>query len=228
MKTVFLLRHAEPEQLQDIPGDLWPLSERGRQQAQAFLARAELGDVSQVYASPLTRALETAQHAGVLVQVDERLRERIPGEASSEMGDCWLRQYMEPGFKCPGGESFDEVGMRMSASVEDILTAMMEGEQSLVVTHAAAICAYLMRFGTVQVIDRTQKLRKISLVGKSVYTGNIPPLCCFRLEFLRAICWISLQFHKNRTAAWELLCRGRFTPPRHEPREIQVIQAVMA
>ena len=26
----------------------------------------------------------------------------------------------------------------------------------------------------------------------------------------------------------ELLCRGRFTPPRHEPREIQVIQAVMA
>lgn len=25
-----------------------------------------------------------------------------------------------------------------------------------------------------------------------------------------------------------LLCRGRFTPPRHESREIQVIQAVMA
>ena len=33
---------------------------------------------------------------------------------------------------------------------------------------------------------------------------------------------------KKRTLVNALLCRGRFTPPRHESREIQLIQAVMA
>ena len=65
------------------------------------------------------------------------------------------------------GESFREVNARMSACIRDILSHLPDGETALIVSHAAAICAYLQGFCTVEVTDAEQKLRKISFQGDS-------------------------------------------------------------
>lgn len=154
MKTIYLFRHAEPLRLADIHQEEWPLSPKGHDMAEALKT---LNGAARVYASPLLRAVQTAQHAGLPLTVDPRLQERKTGNATPDMGDCWLRQYEDGTFKCPDGESFDEVGQRMQACLEEILAALGDGQAAIVVSHAAAICAYLKRFCTIRVTDRPSK-----------------------------------------------------------------------
>ena len=179
MKVIYLFRHGEPERLEGVPDSEWPLSQQGRLHA-LELRRIP---VTRVFSSPYRRASETAQLMGQPFTLDARLRERTPGSASAEMGDCWLRQYEDPDFKCPGGESLAEVGQRMADCLADILCALKEWESALVVSHAAAICAWLMRFCCVRVTDRAAKVRSVTWQGKQVYVGGLPPLSGFRLSF---------------------------------------------
>ena len=179
MKRIYLVRHAEPMRCQSETDSLWPLTSRGCQQAENLRSM----NVSRVYSSPYRRAVETAQHAGLLVTEDVRLRERTPGVAAPDMGDCWLRQYEELDFKCPGGESFEEVGLRMSECIGDVLAGLEKGASALVVSHAAAICAFLMRHCSVRVTDRPTKTREITWCGNVIYAGNLLYLTGFCLTY---------------------------------------------
>lgn len=183
MKTIYLFRHAEPLRFTNMPDSQWPLSEHGHSDAAARFDRSYLKMAVRVYSSPFLRALETARHAELPVTADSRLQERHAGTATSEMGDCWLRQYEDTAFKCLDGESFDEVRQRMSACIEDILTGLKDGESAVVVSHAAAICAYLMLHCDIKVTNRITKTREITWRGQIVYTGNMPPLTGFSLAF---------------------------------------------
>lgn len=184
MKTIYLLRHGEPMRLPGVPDSQWPLTERGHAQAQAFFRQVEYALVA---ASPCRRALETARHAGVPVVLDARLQERVPGDAAPDMGDCWLRQYEEPQFKCPGGESFQEVGERMAAAIADVQARLTDGQCAVVISHAAAISAYFLRHGRIEVLDRPQKLRRFLWRGEVVCTGCFPPMTGFRLCFEQGV-----------------------------------------
>ena len=180
MKTLYLLRHGEPMRLPGVPDYQWPLTERGHAQAKALFRQVEYALVA---ASPSRRALETARHAGLPVIVDDRLQERIPGDATPNMGDCWLRQYEEAQFKCPGGESFQEVGERMAAAITDVLARLPEGQSAVIISHAAAISAYFLCHGQIKVLDRPQKLRRFLWRGEAVCTSSFPPMTGFRLCF---------------------------------------------
>ena len=180
MKTIYLFRHAEPLRLADIHQEEWPLSPKGHDMAEALKT---LNGAARMYASPLLRAVQTAQHTGLPLTVDPRLQERKTGNATPDMGDCWLRQYEDGTFKCPDGESFDEVGQRMQACLEEILAALGDGQAAIVVSHAAAICAYLKRFCTIRVTDRPSKTRAILWQERTVYAGNLPPMAGFALRF---------------------------------------------
>lgn len=183
MKTLYLMRHAEPLRLFDIPQKEWPLSEKGHELAMRFFSRQDLAVVKQVFSSPLLRAVQTAKISGLPLTIDRRLEERHAGKAAPEFGDCWLRQYEDGAFKCPDGESFDEVGQRMEACFVDILAALKVGEAAVVVSHAAAICAFLKQYCVIRVTERASKTRETLWCGKQVYIGNLPPLMCFRMEF---------------------------------------------
>lgn len=179
MKRIFIVRHAQPLRHEGEPDCLWPLTAQGHLQAE-YLRKME---AERVYASPCRRALETAQHAGLPVQTDARLQERIPGEDAPDLGDCWLRQYQEPDFKCPGGESFAEVGQRMSACIDDVLAAMEDKSAVLVISHAAAICAFLMRHCSIRVTDRASKTREIIWQNGVIYAGMLSYLSGFCLSY---------------------------------------------
>lgn len=183
MKRIFLVRHAEPMRMEGVTNEAWPLSTGGRERAERVLAAPMFSSVQQVHASPYRRALETAQCVGLPVHTDERLHERLTGNATLDMGDCWLRQYEEPDFKCPGGESFVEVGRRMAACIGDVLAGLDDGTSALIVSHAAAICAFLKRHCSIVVTDRASKTRKITWQNREIYTGNLTYLTCFCLTY---------------------------------------------
>lgn len=128
------------------------------------------------------------------------MRERELGNKVTLNADFWGRQYEDHAFKNEGGESLDEVRDRMSACINEILLGLRDGEKVVVVSHAAAICAYLLNFCTIRVLDAEHKLREITHNGKTVLAGSIDTPSCFTLYFDGdRLCDISL---KRRS--WEM------------------------
>ena len=70
----------------------------------------------------------------------------------------------------------------MSACIREILSGLPDGETALVVSHAAAICAYLQSFCTVEVTHAEQKLRRIRFHGKLLLDGKLGPMTGFILR----------------------------------------------
>jgi broad specificity phosphatase PhoE len=123
-----------------------PLSELGRRQSEA-LARA-LADLSveAIYASPLRRAMQTAEVIAealrLPVQTDPRLQEidvgvfqdRLPAELAQLYPEELARWSSgDPDFVIPGGESRRQVGRRGREAFESIREA--GPGQAVVVSH---------------------------------------------------------------------------------------------
>jgi broad specificity phosphatase PhoE/ribonuclease HI len=147
-----LLRHGETpftvQQRYSGRGDV-PLSELGREQAARAAARAlEVApSIAAVISSPLKRCLETAAaFTGIPVETDDDLiecdfgdwegltfaevRERFPAEL-----DRWLASTA---VAPPGGESFQQVAMRVRRAVRR-LQERHAGQQIAVVSHVTPI-----------------------------------------------------------------------------------------
>ena len=60
----------------------------------------------------------------------------------------------------------------MADCIHELLDSLPEGQNALVVSHAAAICSYLQRFCTVEVTDAAQKLRRITFQGEVLLDGH--------------------------------------------------------
>ena len=170
MTTLLLLRHSIPERGGSSPDP--GLSAEGLQRAAAVFQNDAFRTVSLVWSSPSLRALQTAQLLGLPVRQDTRLAERRTGNTTGQDASFWKRQYEDPDFKNPDGESFREVSARMADCIHELLDSLPEGQNALVVSHAAAICSYLQRFCTVEVTDAAQKLRRITFQGEVLLDGH--------------------------------------------------------
>jgi broad specificity phosphatase PhoE len=140
MLTLILTRHG-----QAAPGDLMlggqldmPLTPDGRKEAEALGRRLAGVRVDRIVASPMARAMETAQAiaTGRPVEVDERLRELDYGRwegltaAEIEVRDPELRARWEhdpAATHSPGGESGDDVAARALNFLVDLLATELPG-----------------------------------------------------------------------------------------------------
>lgn len=123
-QTVYLVRHCRAAG----GGPDTPLSEEGERQAQAlaewFTDRGVR--VRQIVSSPLTRAVQSAtplaRWAGVPVETDERLRERV---LSTPPVPHWkeptVASFADPDLCLPGGESSRQAADRVLAVLEGAL-----------------------------------------------------------------------------------------------------------
>ncbi len=127
------------------------LNEVGRQQAQAAARYlAQRGGIAAVISSPLQRASDTATAAakalGLDVRVDDDLIETDFGawegltfaeaaQRDPELHQRWLR---DTSTAPPGGESFDDVSVRVRSARERII-AGHQGATVLVVSHVTPI-----------------------------------------------------------------------------------------
>jgi probable phosphoglycerate mutase len=152
--TIYLIRHGETEwnKINRWQGHAdVPLSEEGYRQARALAKRlvADGTRFDHIYASDLSRAMETAQLAaqalGMVVQADPALREINVGSWSGLTRSEIMAQY--PGafstiYSAPDGEPRDIFEQRVAGA----LTAFAErhpGERVALFTHGGTIRAML-------------------------------------------------------------------------------------
>jgi probable phosphoglycerate mutase len=148
---ILVARHGEAAYESDLLHDHGgSLTATGRQQS-AALAEALVGSrIAHVYASSMSRAVQTAEivaaRLGVGVTVREGLREFSVGDHVGTSPDHdpfaatfadWLDGRLET--RLPGAESGREVVDRMAAVLEEAADAH-RGETVLVVSHGGAIC----------------------------------------------------------------------------------------
>lgn len=126
-----------------------PLTAVGRSQAAAMAAYIKQYPVSAIYASDLSRAMDTARpiadHFGLSVTADKRLREVHAGEWQKkdfsylEKNERYIRWRTGVTPIAPrGGESIHDLFCRVDAAVSEIAAAH-PGETLAVVTHATPI-----------------------------------------------------------------------------------------
>lgn len=187
MKQIILVRHSEPQKSSGLPNEAIPLTGNGVLLAKKLFETPTFAGATSVHSSPYKRALDTAALLGLPITTDDRLAERKLGDESTLNGDFWARQYADPNFKNKDGESLRETGKRMTAFMGDLLQKMDDSETAVVVSHAAAICAYLMNFCTVTVLDAAQKVRKIVFQSETVLNGKIGTPSAFLLEFCEGV-----------------------------------------
>ena len=194
MKTIILIRHSEPIKDRTMPTAELPLSEQGHLRARELFSLDVFRSVDAVYSSPYRRAYSTAEKLHKPLNVDARLRERELGNPDTLNAAFWNRQYEDHDYKNDGGESLNDVRERMTSAIHEIMAAMQDGDTVAVISHAAAICAFLLNWCAIEVTNQQKKLRKITFQGTVVMNGSIATPSAFVLAFedaqLRSITYI--------------------------------------
>jgi ribonuclease H / adenosylcobalamin/alpha-ribazole phosphatase len=127
-----------------------PLTDVGVQQAAAAAKRLASAGLGVIVTSPLLRAAQTAQEVaavtGAAVVTDEGFRETDfgawEGLTFAEVRERWPAEVTawlaDPEVAPPGGESFADVSLRVTAALHRVLAAR-EGQTVLIVSHVTPI-----------------------------------------------------------------------------------------
>ena len=152
---VMLVRHGQTPTTGDtLPGRAkgLHLADKGVEQAEAVAARiAKLKRVDAVYASPLERTRETAspiaKARGLTTQIERGLVECDFGEWTGAQLKALMKkkewstvQRYPSGFRFPGGESFAEMQLRVTSTLQKLASAHAGGVV-VAVSHADPIKA---------------------------------------------------------------------------------------
>lgn len=152
MTKIFLVRHGEAEgNLYRRSQGHWdmPLTERGRQQTAALARRFENIALDAVYASDLSRAMDTARACaqGLPVTAEPRLREMgtgvWEGKSWGNIAEEWPEElehfcFAPHLFSVPGGESLETVQERMMSVLRE-MAERHEGGTVLAASHGMSI-----------------------------------------------------------------------------------------
>ena len=189
MKTIYLMRHSIAEKI-NLETALIPLSTDGLKLAES--KRAIFLNIDYCYTSPYTRAVETAKQISNKIEILYDLHERIIGEAYE---DFWLKQYLDYDYANKNGESLNQAKERMKIVINKILKSINEGEQVLVVSHATAICAYLLNCCQIIITNALEKSRRITFNNDIILNGKIEPTSFFEIKYHENNIY-SIIFHK--------------------------------
>ena len=144
MTVIYLVQHGEKERVPGDPG----LTALGREQAAITASWFRRIELAAVYSSPLRRARQTAQPiaavAGLTVQVDDRLRERVNWEGREPL-DRFLANFdrttRDRDFVLGNGESSRSAGERLRGFV----AGLAGGSGSVVAVSHGGVTADVLR-----------------------------------------------------------------------------------
>ncbi len=153
---VYLIRHGQTAHNAEGRIQGWldvPLNAEGVEQARRLALRLSVKPISTVYASPLSRAQETARALadmrGTQLILDERLREYNMGDWTGKTGDEIAAESPDyksdgPHHQIPGGESAEQMHDRVSAFIGSLLAGHGAGKaQVAVVSHGGTLGAFV-------------------------------------------------------------------------------------
>ncbi len=150
MRKLFLIRHAQPQFIPDIPTHLWPLTLEGREAALHLAQRLAMDDVSLIYASPEPKAHETAhiiaQYLNLSLETIPDLREHERGDTPFLDQDTWEATlatfFSRPTELVFGTETALQAFQRFSAAIEKIVTSNPDRNLAMV-THGTVITLFV-------------------------------------------------------------------------------------
>ena len=172
MPVVFLIRHGENDYIKKgrLAGRLPSvhLNERGQKQAVAIAESLKKTPINAIHASPLERAVETAEPLARALNLDVQIH---PGLMDTDVGEwqdvplkklrrlaLWKQVQQNPSsVRFPGGESFLELQVRLVNSIEKILGESGKKDMLAVVFHADPIKLVLAHYLGLP-MDNFQKL----------------------------------------------------------------------
>ena len=187
MPTLLLIRHGENEYVKQgrLPGRLpgIPLNKKGQQQAAALAESLKKLPIRAIYASPLERAMETAeplaQALGLAIQLRPALLDTHVGEWEGQLVKklrklpLWQQVQQQPSeVRFPEGESFLELQERLVKEIDAIRLAHKAKDMVAVVFHCDPIKLVLAHYIGLP-LDSFQKLAvatgsvSILVIGKS-------------------------------------------------------------
>lgn len=145
--TLYLLRHAESQPDPNIPEPDWPLSGRGRQQAQELIPLLASLGINAVWASPFARAIDTVRPFaginGLEVSLHPDFRERkLPWVPAKDFRALIRRTWQDYSFAPPGGESSVACQARVRRAVEEV-SRRDALKTLLAASHGNAIALYI-------------------------------------------------------------------------------------
>jgi probable phosphomutase (TIGR03848 family) len=189
--TLLLVRHALNDWVGDRLAGWTPdvhLNDKGRAQAESLAQRLADQPIVAVYASPLERAVETAQIIAAPHRLQVQIREGVgevrygewTGQSLKELAkeDAWrVVQFYPSGARFPGGEAIREMQARAVAEL-DAIVAAHPSETVVVVSHADVLKAALAHYVGLH-LDLFQRL-VVSPASLSVltFTPMGPQLVC--------------------------------------------------
>lgn len=144
MTRVYFVRHAQSDWRSGSDRERG-LTAEGREDAKAVLDFLRDRSVDAFYCSPYRRSLDTirasAEHFGLPIHTDERLREReaVPG---GNVRELFRKRWEDFDWHEPGGESLRSVQERNIAALTEILTANRE-KTVVIGTHGTALSTIL-------------------------------------------------------------------------------------
>lgn len=154
MPTLLLIRHGENDYLKKnrMPGRLpgIHLNSRGREQAEDIANSLKQVPITNIYSSPLERAVETSEPLALAHRLEIQLRSDLTDTDVGEWtGHSWkvLRRtkhweiihHTPSSFQFPKGETFIEVQTRIVIALNTIAAAHARDEIAAIVFHADPI-----------------------------------------------------------------------------------------
>jgi 2,3-bisphosphoglycerate-dependent phosphoglycerate mutase len=147
MSPILLLRHAESRPDHDRPESDWPLSDRGRAQAQQLIAPLVAERPAQLVSSPYLRALDTlapfANASGLPVTIEAALRECTFRKGfAADWPAPIARAWVDRNVAAAGCESADRCQARVVDCVRALAQQCADGPV-LICSHGNAIALLL-------------------------------------------------------------------------------------
>lgn len=151
-----------------------------------FSERMNFKKVKNVYSSNYIRAKRTASILSGKddIKIDDRLGERKGGIPNLDITpeEYYKMQFDNPDYCFPGGETVNQIIKRMDEAINDIINNH-KGEETMVVSHGAAITFYLKKWCNVEITDVQKKIRRFEYNGEVIHEGVVNFIQCFKLTF---------------------------------------------
>ncbi len=196
--TLYLVRHchAQGNLLEVFNGQTdGEITEMGKKQLDALTNACGGWNLSAIYASPLKRALATAEAVNknyhLPIITDKRLMEINCGEWEGKSYHDIYRDYHDSylmwddhpeSFASPGGETMQDAYDRITAVIHDLVRTHI-GEAIAIVGHAAVFRCYLayVRFGGLQSLNEIGWGDNTN-ISKITFNRQLKPTLCYQYD----------------------------------------------
>jgi len=189
--TVYFVRHAQSHPTEGIENADWPLSVRGRQQAEDLAPLLLPLEIGHLVSSPFARCLRTiapfAELGSLTIEVCSDLRERHLGIGlDGDFPSVWRRSWEDFDFAMPGHETSREAKRRFVAAVDRICRDH-EGQTIGVCAHGNVIGLLLHHLDESNGRETAEGLTNPDVLRFRVDDGTITWDRAFRLAGLEGV-----------------------------------------